>query len=265
MPRTAKPAPWKTDTSADAVRFGRRKGSSKGSPASTAQMTGGGAAAAAPQGVPGEADQWGTTFEASYGADRRTEDRPSYLKDRPGGSNSRTQESVWQTSNSELGYDPRKDTGAAGGGGAQPGRHALGVGMKPPPRASPGGGHGGQYRDDDGSMAMEYTSHGPIAEAVKRRSKLADPGGSGEADVGGWAHVPKMRLRGQDPLGGPDRGRAGVEWGTLHNLRQTGQGRVLLQSHACIHSFVRSYVVQSSNHTRHVRSFARCRTREKHA
>ena len=231
MARTAKPAPWKTDTSADAVRFGRRKGSTKGSPASTAQMNGGGAAA--PQGVPGEADQWGTTFEASYGADRRTEDRPSYLKDRPGGSNSRTQESVWQTSNSELGYDPSKGAGTTGAGGAQPGRHALGVGMKHT-RSPSGGGRGGQYRDDDGSMAMEYTSHGPIAEAVKRRSKLADPGGSGEADVGGWAHVPRMRLRGQDPLGGPDRGRSGVEWGTLHNLRQTGQGGRFVQSHSFV-------------------------------
>jgi hypothetical protein len=58
----------------------------------------------------------GTTFEANYGADRKAEDRPSYLNDRPGGSNSRNQESMWQTSNSEFGYDPTAS--ARGGGGA---------------------------------------------------------------------------------------------------------------------------------------------------
>ena len=51
MPRQAKPAPWKVDSSADAVRFGRRKGSSKSSPA----------IAERPEGVPGESDPWGTT------------------------------------------------------------------------------------------------------------------------------------------------------------------------------------------------------------
>jgi hypothetical protein len=44
-----------------------------------------------------------------------------------------------------------------------------------------------------------------------------------EADVGGWAHVPNMRLGGQDPLGGPDRGRSGIDWGTLHNIAEKGE------------------------------------------
>jgi hypothetical protein len=41
-----KPAPWKTDASAESVRFGRRKGTNKQDPPT------------APTGVPGEADHW---------------------------------------------------------------------------------------------------------------------------------------------------------------------------------------------------------------
>ena len=52
MARQAKPAPWKTDSSADSVRFGRRKGSKKGSPPPKDARL---------DGVPGEADPWGTT------------------------------------------------------------------------------------------------------------------------------------------------------------------------------------------------------------
>lgn len=219
-PGQPKPAPWKTDASADPVRFGRRKATGKSSTGVDAR----------PTGVPGEADQWGTTFEASYGADRRSEDRPSYMKDRPGGSNGRAQESMWQTTNSEMGFDPMA---AAARGGAQPGRNVMGVGMRQPQQnravAPPGGagGEGGQRGGDDPFASTadlaEHAPHGPIAEAVKCRSKLADPGGSGEADVGGWANVPRMRLRGQDPLGGPDRGRSGIQWGTLHNMEATGE------------------------------------------
>ena len=142
---------------------------------------------------------------------------------------------MWQTSNSELGFDPTKGADADAGAGAATGRSVLGVSMrhnnngKMPPGGTPGAlALGGEWRDDDSSSLgpLDYAAHGPIAEVVKRRSKLADPGGTGEADVGGWAHVPRMRLRGQDPLGGPDRGRSGVHWGTLHtrNLKETGGG-----------------------------------------
>ena len=34
-----------------------------------------------------------------------------------------------------------------------------------------------------------------------------------------------MRLGGVDPLGGPDRGRSGVEWGVAHHLATTGVAR----------------------------------------
>ena len=67
----------------------------------------------------------------------------------------------------------------------------------------------------------------PIAERARRRSQIAEPAGTGEFAVGGWAGVPRMRLGGSDPLGGPDRGRAGVEWGTAHFERTLGESLVV--------------------------------------
>ena len=67
----------------------------------------------------------------------------------------------------------------------------------------------------------------PIAERARRRSQIAEPAGAGEFGVGGWAGIPEMRLGGSDPLGGPDRGRAGVEWGTEHFERTLGASLVV--------------------------------------
>ena len=67
----------------------------------------------------------------------------------------------------------------------------------------------------------------PIAERARRRSQIAEPAGTGEFAVGGWAGVPRMRLGGSVPLGGPDRGRAGVEWGTAHFERTLGESLVV--------------------------------------
>lgn len=221
--RASKPPPWRVDPSADPVRFGRRKGRAKtgafeGSP--------GPGLLEAPQSLPGEDDPFSTTFEASYGTARVSDDRPSYLKDRPGGSNSRAPESMYQTNASEIGYDPAAASPSMPPRGS-PGRSVVGVtnsyvGKSPGKDARVGGAAGVPTWEGD---VDPYAAHrdGPIAETVKRRSKLADPGGSGEADVGAWAAVPRMRLGGQDPLGGPDRGRSGVEWGTEHFMKSTGQ------------------------------------------
>jgi hypothetical protein len=143
-----------------------------------------------PQGVPGEAAHWGTTFEASYGTARTDQDRPSELGDRPGGTNSRTQDTMWQTSGAEVGYDPGGGAKRAGGGGAGPGRHVMAVGMmtQVPPGSTRGPGAPPARSEWRGDVAPPAT-HGPILEAVRRRSKLADPGGAGEANVGGWAQV----------------------------------------------------------------------------
>jgi hypothetical protein len=73
----------------------------------------------------------------------------------------------------------------------------------------------------------------PIAERARRRSQIAEPAGTGEFGVGGWAGIPKMRLGGSDPLGGPDRGRAGVEWGTAHFERTLGLSMVVDPSATC--------------------------------
>ena len=51
----------------------------------------------------------------------------------------------------------------------------------------------------------------PIAERARRRSQIAEPAGTGEFAVGGWAGVLRCASGGRSP-GGPDRGRAGVEW-----------------------------------------------------
>lgn len=68
----------------------------------------------------------------------------------------------------------------------------------------------------------------PIRERSRRRSQIAEPAGTGEFGVGGWAGIPRMRLGSKsDPLGGPDRGRAGVRWGTEHFRRTLGQKLVV--------------------------------------
>ena len=66
----------------------------------------------------------------------------------------------------------------------------------------------------------------PIAERARRRSQIAEPAGTGEFAVGGWAGVPRMRLGGADPPAGRIRGRAGVEWGTAHFERTLGESLV---------------------------------------
>ena len=42
----------------------------------------------------------------------------------------------------------------------------------------------------------------PIAERARRRSQIAEPAGTGEFAVGGWAGVPRMRLGGPIPSAG---------------------------------------------------------------
>jgi len=194
-----KPVPWKTDATADKTRFPSRPGSVAGSARSG---SGGGKTTTTlkkKNAVPGEDDPW-----AHYDAMDRKSPTLSAIDD------DWSEERQWATTNEELAYDPAAlellRTRAANG-----------------------------WRDDDddddgGSSSMGASTRfgGPSAtiraERARRRSKLADPGGTGESDVGGWANVPRMRLGGADPLGGPDRGRndGGIGWGVVHNLERHG-------------------------------------------
>ena len=65
-----------------------------------------------------------------------------------------------------------------------PGRSVMGVGMKSSQmnKAPPGGTQmpGNKMNMNPTGNFAAYAEHGPILEAVKRRSKLADPGGAGE-------------------------------------------------------------------------------------
>ena len=169
----AKPAPWKTDASADLDRFGTRprpsKGGSRGRDSDPSDAA---------------SDRWETTSTRSFGARTLASARAA---DFP------PEATLWTTTNADLQYDPREFV--------DPNWRALGV-----------------------------STDRPIRERALRRSRVADPAGTGESAVGGWAGVPRTRLGGADPLGGPDRGRAGVEWGEAYHLSQSGEAMVVART-----------------------------------
>jgi hypothetical protein len=180
--RPPKPAPWKTDASADLTRYGER-GTASGSRGTRHRDS-----LAARKQRAREADEavdpWDTTSSRAFGSrppSSLASTRDSRLRDEfP------PEASAWTTTNGDMQYDPR------------------------------------EFRHPD--WAPDACPD-PIAERHRRRSRIADPAGTGESGVGGWARVPPMRLGGVDPLGGPDRGRSGVEWGVAHHLATTGVAR----------------------------------------
>ena len=144
----AKPAPWKTDASADLDRFGTRprpsKGGSRGRDSDPSDAA---------------SDRWETTSTRSFGARTLASARAA---DFP------PEATLWTTTNADLQYDPREFV--------DPNWRALGV-----------------------------STDRPIRERALRRSRVADPAGTGESAVGGWAGVPRTRLGGADPLRADNR------------------------------------------------------------
>ena len=169
---TQKPVPWKTDASADKTRFA-------GKPRSLANSRRGSRAPSeAGDAAPAEELVWRTTHEQSFGDSRpgsRLSQR-SHATDSVVGFGDATS---WRTTNREFQYDPND--------------------FVPTPEKKQWDPNFPDGRD-------------PREEIARRRSRVADPAGTGESDVGGWAGIPRMSMRkgAKDPLGGPDRGRSGV-------------------------------------------------------
>ena len=170
---TQKPVPWKTDASADKTRFA-------GKPRSLASSRRGSRAPSeAGDGANAEGDQtWKTTHDSAFGDSRpgsRLSHR-SHATDEVVGFGDATS---WRTTNREFQYDPND--------------------FVPTPEK--------KHWDPNTADGRD-----PRGEIARRRSRIADPAGTGESGIGGWAGVPRMRIRkgAVDPLGGPDRGRSGV-------------------------------------------------------
>jgi hypothetical protein len=170
---TQKPVPWKTDASADKTRFA-------GKPRSLASSRRGSRAPSeAGDGANSEGDHtWKTTHDSAFGDSRpgsRLSHR-SHATDEVVGFGDATS---WRTTNREFQYDPND--------------------FVPTPEK--------KHWDPNTADGRD-----PRGEIARRRSRIADPAGTGESGIGGWAGVPRMSIRkgAVDPLGGPDRGRSGV-------------------------------------------------------
>lgn len=145
---TQKPVPWKTDASADKTRFA-------GKPRSLASSRRGSRAPSeAGDGANPEGDQtWKTTHDSAFGDSRpgsRLSHR-SHATDEVVGFGDATS---WRTTNREFQYDPND--------------------FVPTPEK--------KHWDPNTADGRD-----PRGEIARRRSRIADPAGTGESGIGGWA------------------------------------------------------------------------------